>query len=189
MNRAFDIIFSSFALVCLSPAYILIGLSILLTSKGGVFYTQQRLGKGGKPFNLYKFRTMVEDAEINGPQLATPGDDRVTSAGRFLRKYHLDELPQFWNVLKGDMAVVGPRPEREFFVKEIEKLFDNYETLFSLRPGITSLGSIEHGYATNIKQMVERALTDIDYIKRKSFKLDAAIILKTIKRMVDGKGI
>lgn len=188
-KRAFDILFSSIALTVLAPILVGVATAILLSSKGTVIYRQKRLGKNRKPFNIYKFRTMVMDAEKSGPQLAVVNDARITKVGKFLRKYHIDEFTQFWNVLKGDMSVVGPRPEREIFVNEIEKILPEYSKVFEVKPGLTSLGMIKFGYASNVAQMVERAKFDLEYLENRNSGCDARILLNTVPAIFKGKGL
>ena len=189
LKRAFDIGFSSMLLIGLSPVFLIIAAGVKLSSSGDVIYRQQRLGKNRKPFTMFKFRTMVMNAEKNGPQLTVPMDPRITGFGRFLRKYHLDELTQFWNVLKGDMSVVGPRPEREFFVNEIEKISPDYNRIFEVKPGITSSGMVEYGYASDTREMMQRSLYDLNYLDNRSFYRDTKIIFHTLKTILQGKGI
>ncbi len=131
---------------------------------------------------------MIVDSEVNGPQLTTDGDPRVTKWGNFMRKTHLDELPQFWNVLVGDMSVVGPRPEREFFIEQIVKKAPSYKNLLSLKPGITSIGQVDYGYAENIEEMCERMTLDLDYLDEVNLAKDLSIIVKTVGTMIYGKG-
>lgn len=188
-NRAFDVIFSSLALALLSPFLVFVSLGIMTTTRGPVLYKQTRLGKNRKPFTMFKFRTMKTDAEINGPQLTVPNDPRVTRVGRLLRKYHIDEWPQFWNVLKGDMSIIGPRPEREMFVSQIEQSLPEFKRIFEVNPGVTSLGMIKHGYASSISEMIERAKIDLDYLDKKSPSLNAKIIANTVSIILKGKGI
>ena len=188
-RRAFDVGLSTFILIGLSPLFLVTILAITLSSKGPAIFRQERLGINRKPFIMYKFRTMIEEAEKEGPQLAVYNDKRVTKIGRILRKYHVDELPQFWNVLKGEMSVIGPRPEREIYVKEIEKLSPEYTRLFEIKPGITSLGMVRYGYASNIKNLVERSKFDVDYLDKKKASTDVKILLETVKTIIKGKGI
>lgn len=188
-NRAFDLIFSSLALITLSPVFIFVGLGITLTSNGPIFYRQTRLGRNRKPFVMYKFRSMKTDAEKNGPQLTIPHDPRVTSFGKFLRKFHIDEFPQFWNVIKGDMSIIGPRPERDLFARQIESSLPEFKRIFEVNPGITSLGMIKHGYASTISGMIERAKIDLYYLDKKSLKLDSQILVQTVGTIFKGKGI
>jgi len=188
LKRVFDIVFSALVIVAGLPVYALLVLITKITSPGPVFYRQERIGKDQKPFYIYKFRSMRVDAEQAGPQLASDDDPRITKWGKFMRKTHLDELPQFWNVLKGDMAIVGPRPERRHFIDEIKERKPEYMQLFRLKPGITSIGQVYYGYAENVNQMCERVNYDLDYLSTMSLKTDLDIILQTVKVMAQGKG-
>jgi len=188
IKRVFDILFSSVALIAGLPVLLILAAVTKLTSRGPVFYKQERIGKDEKPFYIYKFRSMRVDAEKNGPQLASDDDPRITKWGKFMRKTHLDELPQFWNVLKGDMAIVGPRPERRHFIEEIKQRRPEYTQLFRLKPGITSIGQVYYGYAENVNQMCERVNYDMQYLSKMSLKTDLNIILETVRAMVQGKG-
>lgn len=184
-----DKLISAGALILLSPLFAYIGWRVRKSSPGPVFYKQERIGLHGKPFLIYKFRTMYAEAETNGPMLSQESDQRVTPIGSILRKYRLDELPQFWNVLKGDMALVGPRPERKFYIDQIVKKAPYYYLLHNVRPGITSLGMVKYGYACNVNQMLERLYYDMLYYENMSLALDIAILLYTVKTVVTGKGI
>ena len=188
LKRVFDVAFSVLVLVAGLPIYALLALVTWLTSRGPVFYKQERIGKEQKPFFIYKFRSMRTDAEQAGPQLASDDDPRITKWGKFMRKTHLDELPQFWNVLKGDMAIVGPRPERQHFINEIREYKPEYMELFRLKPGITSIGQVQYGYAENVHQMCERVNYDLNYLDTMSLREDVAIIMQTVKVMIQGKG-
>jgi len=188
LKRVFDIVFSALVIIAGLPVYALLALITKATSPGPVFYKQERIGKDQKPFYIYKFRSMRVDAEQAGPQLASDDDPRITKWGRFMRKTHLDELPQFWNVLKGDMAIVGPRPERRHFIDEIRERKPEYMQLFRLKPGITSIGQVYYGYAENVNQMCERVNYDLNYLDTMSLKTDMDIILQTVKVMAQGKG-
>ena len=188
-KRAFEIGVSGILLLGTSPLLLLIAGLIKISSKGKVIYKQERLGSGRKPFTMYKFRTMVENAEKDGPRLAIPNDTRITKVGKTLRKYHLDELTQLWNVLKGDMSLVGPRPERKFYADEIEKHLPEYSRIFDVKPGITSSGMVEYGYASDIHGMVERSKYDLNYLDNRSAALDSKILIKTIGAILKGKGI
>jgi Sugar transferases involved in lipopolysaccharide synthesis len=188
IKRVFDILFSSVALIAGLPVLLILAAVTKFTSRGPVFYKQERIGKDEKPFYIYKFRSMRVDAEKNGPQLASDDDPRITKWGKFMRKTHLDELPQFWNVLKGDMAIVGPRPERRHFIEEIKQRRPEYTQLFRLKPGITSIGQVYYGYAENVNQMCERVNYDMQYLSKMSLKTDLNIILETVRAMVQGKG-
>ena len=188
VKRIVDVIFSALVLVAGLPIYLLLALGTKLTSRGPVFFKQERVGKGQQPFHIYKFRSMQVDAEKEGPQLASDNDPRITTWGKFMRKTHLDELPQFWNVLKGDMAIVGPRPERRHFIDEIRVHKPEYMQLFRLKPGITSIGQVYYGYAENVGQMCERVDYDLNYLASMSLRTDIDIILQTVKVMAQGKG-
>ena len=188
LKRISDIFISIAVLIILSPVYLILGLCVKLTSPGSVFFRQQRIGLHGKPFYIFKFRTMVKDAEKNGPQLSSSTDSRVTPIGRFLRKTRLDELPQFFNVIKGDMSIVGPRPEREFFIKQITKRAPHYRHLHKVRPGITSWGQVKYGYAENVDQMIHRLKYDILYIENMSLAVDVKIMIYTVMIVLKGSG-
>ena len=180
---------SAVALLLLSPLFVYIAWRVKKDSPGPVFFRQERIGYLGQPFLMYKFRSMYVDAEENGPALSSEDDPRVTPFGRIMRKYRLDELPQFWNVLKGDMSMVGPRPERKYFIDEIVKTAPYYYLLHNVRPGITSLGMVKYGYAANVDKMVERMEYDILYYENMSLTLDLTILIYTVKTVITGKGI
>ena len=175
-------------MIILSPLYIVLWLLAYCSSKGPAFYSQQRIGLHGKPFMIYKFRTMVQDAEDEVPQLSADDDPRVTRVGKFMRRYRLDELPQMWNILKGDMSIVGPRPEREFFINQIVEKAPYYCLLYKIRPGMTSWGPIRVGYTDTLQKMIDRLNYDIVYIENMSLRLDAKILFYTIGVILDGKG-
>ena len=184
-----DKVCSVVALLLLSPLFAYIAWRVKKDSPGPVFFRQERIGYLGQPFWMYKFRTMYVNAEENGPSLSSEDDLRVTPFGRIMRKYRLDELPQFWNVLKGDMSLVGPRPERKYFIDEIVKTAPYYYLLHNVRPGITSLGMVKYGYAASVDKMVERMEYDILYYENMSLTLDLTILIYTVKTVVTGKGI
>jgi exopolysaccharide biosynthesis polyprenyl glycosylphosphotransferase len=184
-----DKVSSLLALLILSPLLGYIAFRVKRDSEGPVFFKQERIGYLGQPFTIYKFRTMYTDAEQNGPLLASDDDSRITSFGRIMRKYRLDELPQFWNVLKGDMSLVGPRPERKFFINEIVKIAPYYYLLHNVRPGITSLGMVKYGYAGSVDQMIERLEYDMLYYENMSLTLDLTILIYTIKTVITEKGV
>ncbi|MCB0762248.1 MAG: sugar transferase [Flavobacteriales bacterium] len=188
VKRILDIAVSIFALLVLSPLYIILAILVKLSSPGSVFFSQERIGKYGKPFQIYKFRTMVKDAESSGPQLSSTTDARITPLGRFLRKTRLDEFPQFWNVLKGDMSLVGPRPERQFFIDQITQRAPHYRHLHKVRPGITSWGQVKYGYAENVDQMIQRLKYDILYIENMSIAVDIKILIYTVLIVLKGSG-
>lgn len=187
-KRFFDVFMSLFFLVILSPVYLIIALVIKFTSKGPVIYSQQRIGLKGKPFTIYKFRSMYTDAEKDGPALSSKDDSRITPFGKFLRQSRMDELPQFYNVLKGDMSIVGPRPERQFYIDQVVKRAPHYRHLTKVKPGITSWGQVKYGYAENIDQMIDRMKYDLLYIENISFLLDLRIIIYTVLIVFQGRG-
>jgi lipopolysaccharide/colanic/teichoic acid biosynthesis glycosyltransferase len=166
----------------------MIAVMVKLSSPGPIFYKQERIGINGKPFFIYKFRSMFIDAEKTGPKLSSDFDPRITSWGRFMRKVRLDELPQFWNVIIGDMSLVGPRPDRQFFIDQIVKIAPHYKHLHRVRPGITSLGQVKYGYASNVDEMVRRLKFDILYIENMSLAMDFRVMLYTIKIIMEGRG-
>jgi exopolysaccharide biosynthesis polyprenyl glycosylphosphotransferase len=188
VKRGLDILVSLIVLALFSPIYLIISILIKLDSKGSLFYSQERVGYQGKPFKIYKFRTMKVGAEKGTPQLSSGNDDRRTPIGIHLRKYRFDELPQFWNVLKGDMSLVGPRPERQFFIDQIVEKAPHYHHLLKVRPGVTSWGQVKFGYAENVDQMVERLKYDIIYIENMSLALDIRIMFYTILVVIKGRG-
>jgi len=188
VKRIMDIVASSIAIVILTPILLYVGIRVYFSSKGPVFYRQERVGLNGKPFKIIKFRSMYLDAEKHGPQLSKESDSRVTPWGHVIRKWRLDELPQFWNVLKGDMSLVGPRPERQFFIDQITQHAPHYKHLLKVRPGITSWGQVKFGYASNIDQMLQRLKFDILYIENMSISLDIKILFYTVLVLLQGKG-
>ena len=188
MKRCGDVLASLLAMILLSPAYLALAVAVKRSSPGPVIYRQERIGKHHKPFHIYKFRSMYRDAEADGPQLTSDNDRRITRVGEMMRKYRLDELPQFWNVLKGDMSLVGPRPEREFFIGQIMERAPYYGLVFQVRPGITSWGMVKFGYASNVAQMVERSQYDLIYLNNMSILTDLKILAYTVRTVVTGKG-
>ena len=190
LKRAIDVIVSIAALIVLSPLFAIVACIIKATSPGPVFYLQERIGLHNKPFNIIKFRSMVQNAEATGqPQLSSDDDPRITPFGRFMRKYRIDELPQFWNVVKGDMAIVGPRPERRYYIDQITKRVPSYALLHQVRPGITSMGMVKYGYAKNVDEMVERVKYDLMYLDNMSILNDIKILIYTIKIVFTGRGV
>ncbi len=188
LKRAFDITFSLTALLVLFVPMSIIALLVKLSSKGPVFFRQERIGLNGRPFHIVKFRSMVHNAESQGPQLSHSSDPRITPIGRWLRRIRMDELPQFWNVLKGDMSLVGPRPERQHFIDEITKVAPHYRHLHKVRPGITSWGQVKFGYAENVEQMLRRLKYDILYIENMSLAVDLKILAYTALIVLKGDG-
>jgi len=188
VKRFLDITVSIFAILILLPFLFAIAAAIRFTSSGPVLYSQERIGKHGKPFRIFKFRTMVANAEANGPQLSSTFDNRVTGVGRFLRKTRMDELPQFYNVLKGEMSLVGPRPERRYFIDLIMERAPHYRHLHRVRPGITSWGQVKYGYAENVDQMIQRLKYDVLYIENMSLAMDFKILFYTIAIVLKGSG-
>lgn len=190
IKRLSDIILSAAALLLISPFIAILAILIKRDSRGPVFYRQERIGFHHRPFYLYKLRTMYVDAEQDGqPRLSAPDDSRITRVGKVLRKYRFDELPQFWNVLKGDMSLVGPRPEREYFIRLIMKKAPYYALMYQIRPGITSWGMVKYGYARNVDEMIERLQYDIIYLENMSLLVDLKIIIYTVRTVLLGRGI
>lgn len=178
-KRVFDIASAAFGLIVMAPVLLAVGISIKLTSPGPVIFYQKRVGRDGKPFMLYKFRTMVMNAEAKtGPVLADgKADTRLTPVGRVLRMFRIDEFPQFWNVIRGDMSMVGPRPERPFFVEQFEQRLPSYSERHHVRPGITGLAQVHGGYHTDAE---DKLRFDLIYVSQHSLWLDVSILLRTI---------
>ena len=179
-KRLLDIVLSMIAIVVFLPVFLVLATIIKTTSNGPVIYKQERIGRFGKPFKIFKLRSMVHGAENGRPALSSDNDERITKIGRFLRKTHLDEIPQFFNVIKGDMSLVGPRPERKFYIEQIVKQAPHYTHLHKLRPGITSWGQVKYGYASNVEEMLERLPYDMVYLKNISLYIDFKILIYTL---------
>jgi lipopolysaccharide/colanic/teichoic acid biosynthesis glycosyltransferase len=188
LKRIFDIVSSSIAIIILLPIYIFTAIKVKLSSEGDIIYKQERVGIHGEPFYIYKFRSMYTDAEKNGPALSSKDDARITNWGKVMRKWRLDEIPQFFNVLFGDMSLVGPRPERQFFIDQLIALAPHYKHIQRVKPGITSLGMVKYGYAENVNQMIDRLKFDIIYIENISLLLDIKIMFYTVRTVIQGRG-
>lgn len=189
IKRISDIVISAIAIIVLIPVYIVLAIAIKLDSPGPVLYRQERVGLHRRTFRIIKFRSMIENSEPDGPALSSSNDSRVTKIGRTLRKYRLDELPQFLNVLRGDMSLVGPRPEREHFLKLLMAKEPSVCTIHKIRPGLTSLGTVKFGYASDVDSMVKRLYYDLLYLENMSLSFDLKIIFHTVNTILTGKGV
>ena len=187
-KRVLDIIFSTIAIILLLPIYLFLTITVKYSSKGPILFKQKRIGRHRKEFNIYKFRSMINNAEKNGPQLSSSTDPRITPIGKFMRKTRLDEIPQFINVLKGEMSIVGPRPERQFYINQIMEKAPHYRHLEKVKPGITSWGQVKYGYAENVEEMISRLKYDVLYVENMSLSLDFKIMFYTIIIILKGSG-
>ena len=189
IKQMMDYFLAGFCLILLSPVMLLLAILIRLSGKGAIIFSQERIGKNGKPFIIFKFRSMQNNAENDRPLLSSKNDDRITSIGRFMRKHRLDEIPNLINVIKGEMSLVGPRPERQYFIDQIVKKAPHYRRLHKVKPGITSWGQVKYGYASDVDSMIERLEYDLLYLENMSLSIDLKIIIYTIIIILKGKGV
>lgn len=190
MKRFLDFLIACVCIIVFAPLFVICFIAILLEDGQPAIYSQERIGLHGKPFNIYKFRSMRRNAEQEGPQLLLDGamnDPRLTRVGRFLRAHHLDELPQLWNVLRGDMAFIGYRPERKFYIDQIMERDPRYELLYKIRPGVTSYATLYNGYTDTIEKMLRRLELDLYYLEHQSMWFDTKVLFKTFISIVFGK--
>jgi lipopolysaccharide/colanic/teichoic acid biosynthesis glycosyltransferase len=188
LKRFIDISLSLVAIFFLLPVYLISAIMVKVTSQGPIFFLQERIGMNNRPFQIIKFRTMYVNSEANGPQLSSSNDPRITKVGRFMRKTRLDEFPQFINVILGHMSLVGPRPERQYYIDQIIAVEPQYLLLNTVRPGITSWGQVKYGYAENVEQMLDRMKYDLLYLNNRSIALDLKILFYTVAIVLKAKG-
>lgn len=190
VKRWLDFLLATVALIIFSPLFLVCYIAVKRGHDGPVIFKQERIGRFGRPFYIYKFRSMTVDAESQGPQLSQQKHDkRLTKAGKFLRAHHLDELPQLWNIFVGDMAFIGPRPERKFYIDQIMKIDPRYSYLYQIRPGITSMATLYNGYTDTMEKMLKRLEMDLDYLEHRSWWLDAKILCLTFLKIMFGRKI
>ena len=188
VKRVGDFLLATISLLLVSPLMLLIYIMVRCEDGGPAIFRQERIGRFGRPFNIYKFRSMTVDAEKNGPQLCShKKDERLTRIGKFLRKHHLDELPQLWNVLCGDMSFIGPRPERKFYIDQIMERDPRYKNLYQIRPGVTSYATLYNGYTDTMEKMLRRLDMDLYYLEHRSWGFDARILGKTFIKIIFGR--
>ncbi|MBM3432381.1 MAG: sugar transferase [Bacteroidetes bacterium] len=188
LKRGMDLVFSLGIGLVLAPLLLWIAWQVKRSGPGPILFRQERIGRNGKPFTLFKFRSMIEQAEPEGPALSTENDPRITSFGKTIRKWRLDEIPQLWNILRGEMSFVGPRPERQHYINQIQAIHPNYRQLLNVKPGLTSWGMVQFGYAENISEMIERSQFDLDYLQHLSLIFDVKILIHTARIMCKGNG-
>lgn len=188
VKRVGDCIIAGVLLIIFSPLFLICYIAVKREDGGPAIFSQERIGRFGRPFHMYKFRSMKLDAEIAGPQLYAGGrDNRLTKVGKFLREHHLDELPQLWNVFMGQMAFIGPRPERKFYIDQIMERDPRYQYLYQIRPGVTSYATLYNGYTDTMEKMLRRLRYDLFYLQHRSWWFDFVILVKTFVNITFGK--